>query len=110
MGTNQVITYYFDVERCQCCTLKEGCYKKGAKSKSYSVSVKSDTHKKQASFQKSEYFKHKARERYKIEAKNSELKNRHGYHVARSNGIENMRLQGAVSIFVVNMKRIIKLG
>jgi hypothetical protein len=48
-------------------------------------------------------------ERYKIEAKNSELKNRHSYHVAVSKGLENMQLQGAVSMFVVNLKRILKL-
>jgi hypothetical protein len=51
----------------------------------------------------------KAKERYKIEAKNSELKNRHSYHVAVSKGLENMQLQGAVSMFVVNLKRILKL-
>lgn len=110
VGINQVITYFFDVEKCKVCPLKQGCYKEGAKSKSYSVSIKSDTHKKHAAFQESEYFKEKSRERYKIEAKNSELKNRHGYHVARSKGIENMMLQGAVSLFVVNLKRIIKLN
>jgi transposase len=109
VGKNQVVTYYFDIELCKKCPLKEGCYKEGAKSKSYSVSIKSDLHKEQAVFQNSEYFKRKAKERYKIEAKNSELKNRHGYHVAVSKGLENMQLQGAVSVFVVNLKRILKL-
>lgn len=47
----------------------------GAKSKSYSVSIKSDEHKAQMEFQESERFKSLAKERYKIEAKNSELKN-----------------------------------
>jgi transposase len=108
-GSNQVITYYFDVEKCKLCPLKEGCYKDGAKSKSYSVSIKSDLHEEQAAFQESKYFKKKAKERYKIEAKNSELKNRHSYHVAVSKGLENMQLQGAVSMFVVNLKRILKL-
>jgi hypothetical protein len=60
-------------------------------------------------FRESKYFKKKAKERYKIEAKNSELKNRHSYHVAVSKGLENMQLQGAVSMFVVNLKRILKL-
>jgi hypothetical protein len=109
VGKNQVVTYYFDIEQCKKCPLKEGCYKEGAKSKTYSVSIKSDLHKEHAAFQDSEYFKRKAKERYKIEAKNSELKNRHGYHVAVSKGLENMQLQGAVSIFVVNLKRILKL-
>ncbi len=38
IGENQVDTYYFDVEKCKVCPLKEGCYKDGAKSKTYSVS------------------------------------------------------------------------
>ena len=49
------------------------------------------------------------KERYKIEAKNSELKNRHGYDVASSSGLICMEMQGATTIFAVNMKRIIKL-
>ena len=39
-------------------------------------------HEAQAAFQESEYFKEKSKECYKIEAKNSELKRRHGYDVA----------------------------
>ena len=49
------------------------------------------------------------RERYKIEAKNSELKHRHGYGVASSSGLICMEMQGAMTIFAVNLKRIIKL-
>lgn len=68
VGTNQTDTYYFDVEKCKRCPLKEGCYKEGAKSKTYSVSMKSDEHSEQMVFQETEYFKIKAKERYKIEA------------------------------------------
>ncbi|NDL66679.1 transposase, partial [Anaerotalea alkaliphila] len=57
----------------------------------------------------SEHFKEKSKERYKIEAKNSELKHRHGYDVASSSGLSGMEMQGAVTIFAVNLKRIIKL-
>ena len=106
---NQVIAYFFDIEKCQNCPIAEGCYKPGAKSKSYSVSIKSEAHSEQAKFQDSDYFKEKSKERYKIEAKNSELKNRHGYDVASAGGITNMQLQGAITIFAVNLKRIIKL-
>lgn len=109
VSKNQVDTYYFDVEKCKRCPLKEGCYKDGAKSKTYSVSIKSDVHKEQMLFQESEYFKEKSRERYKIEAKNSELKHRHGYDVAASTGLFGMQIQGAMSIFAVNLKRIMKL-
>ncbi|MFC3562837.1 IS1182 family transposase [Pedobacter jamesrossensis] len=107
-GTNQVDTYYFDVEKCKICPLRENCYKPGAKTKSYSVSIKSDLHKEQMDFQETNYYKEQAGHRYKIEAKNSELKNVHGYGRADSYGIENMKMQGAIAIFVVNLKRIFK--
>ena len=57
VGKNQVETYYFDVEKCKRCPFKEGCYKEGAKSKTYSVSIKSDVHTEQMAFQESESFK-----------------------------------------------------
>jgi hypothetical protein len=91
------------------CPFKEGCYKEGAKSKTYSVSIKSNLHTEQIEFEKSDYFKEKSKERYKIEAKNSELKHRHGYKNAKSSGLIGMELQGAMAIFTVNLKRILKL-
>ncbi|WP_425515815.1 IS1182 family transposase [Mesobacillus maritimus] len=109
VAANQVDTYYFDIERCKRCPFKDGCYKEGAKSKSYSVSIKSNVHTEQIKFQESDYFKEKSKERYKIEAKNSELKHRHGYDVATSSGLLGMELQGAMAIFAVNVKRILKL-
>jgi transposase len=109
VGVNQVDTYFFDVEKCKSCPLKEGCYKDGAKTKTYSVSIKSELHQDQMAFQETEYYKEKAKHRYKIEAKNSELKNVHGYDRAISYGITNMQMQGAIAIFTVNLKRILKL-
>lgn len=106
---NQVTTYYFDVNKCKYCSQREGCYKEGSKSKTYSVSIKSDIHKEQMIFQETEYFKERARKRYMIEAKNSELKRQHGYDVAVSSGLISMQMQGALTIFTVNIKRIIKL-
>ena len=108
-GQGTVESYFFDVEKCKHCPFKDGCYKDGAQTKSYSVSIKTNTHKEQMNFQEDEYFKEKSKHRYKIEAKNSELKHRHGYDVASSSGLSCMHLQGAVTMFVVNMKRIIKL-
>ena len=109
VAANQVDTYYFDIDKCKRCPFKDGCYKEGAKSKSYSVSIKSNLHTEQIKFQDSDYFKEKSKERYKIEAKNSELKHRHGYDVASSSGLIGMELQGAMAIFAVNIKRILKL-
>ena len=92
ISKNQTDTYYFDVEKCKICPQKEGCYKDGDKSKTYSVTIKSDIHKSQIAFQESEYFKEKSKERYKIEAKNSELKHRHGYDKASSSGLIGMEI------------------
>ena len=105
---NQVLTYYFDTEKCKVCPLRDGCYKPEAKSRTYSVAIKPDEHKEQEIFQQSEYFREKSKHRYKIEAKNSELKNVHGYDRANSYGLESMKMQGALAVFVVNLKRILK--
>jgi hypothetical protein len=109
VACNQLDTYYFDIEKCKHCLFKEGCYREGAKSKTYSVTIKSNVHTEQEKFQESDYFKEKSKERYKIEAKNSELKHRHGYDVAKSSGLIGMELQDAMAIFTVNLKRILKL-
>ncbi|PSL36411.1 hypothetical protein B0H99_107234, partial [Planomicrobium soli] len=42
-------------------------------------------------------------------AKNSELKNRHGYRVTSGAGLSGMALQSAMAIFTVNLKRILRL-
>ena len=107
---NQALTYYFDVEKCKTCALREGCYKAGAKFKTYSVTIKTDTQQEQLAFQETSEFKEIYRnERYKIEAKNAELKNVLGYDRAESYGIEAMQMQGAITMFAANIKRIIKL-
>lgn len=108
-STNQVYVYYFDVEKCKTCSRREGCYKEGAKSKSYSVSIKSNEHQQQMAFEQTEEFRKKAKVRYKIEAKNAELKHVFGYDRAESYGLDCMRLQGAVAIFAANIRRILKL-
>jgi len=41
--------------------------------------------------------------------KNSELKQRHGYDIVSSSSLVCMELQGAITIFAVNLKRILKL-
>ncbi len=106
---NPAEAYYFDVEKCKSCFLQSGCYKPGAKTKSYTVTIKSELHQDQLAFQETDYYKEKAKHRYKIEAKNGELKNAHGYRRATGYGIENMQMQSAITIFAVNLKRILKL-
>ena len=107
---NQTLTYYFDIEKCKTCALRDGCYKAGAKSKSYSITIKSETQTEQMAFQETEEFKELYRtERYKIEAKNAELKNVFCYDRAKSYGMDAMQMQGAITMFAANVKRIIKL-
>jgi transposase len=110
IGKNQVDTYYFDIEKCKVCPLQQNCYKPGAKTKTYSVTIHSALHQEQLAFQATAYYKEKSKLRYMIEAKNSELKNVHGYGRAISYGIGNMEMQGALTIFAVNLKRILKLA
>ncbi|MEH7010418.1 IS1182 family transposase [Neobacillus niacini] len=109
VGKNQRQTYYFDIEKCKVCPFREGCYTEGSKSKTYSVTIKSTEHTEHETFQNSDEFKELARSRYKIEAKNSELKNGHGYDTASSAGLLGMEIQGATTIFAVNLKRILTL-
>jgi len=109
IGTNQAYCYYFDVKKCKTCSSRQGCYKEGAKSKTYSIKINSSEHSKQIDFQNTQYFKEKARHRYKVEAKNGELKNTHGFSRASSYGLTNMEMQAAMTIFAVNLKRILKL-
>ena len=105
----QVESYFFDVEKCKHCAFKDGCYKNGAKTKTFNVKIKDDTHIAQMNYMKTEEFKTLYKERYKIEAKNAELKNNYNYGNANSCGKLGITIQGATTLFLANMKRIIKL-
>ena len=106
----QVESYFFDVEKCKHCPSKDGCYKEGAKTKTFSVKIKDDTHIKQMDYMKTDEFKKLYSERYKIEAKNAELKNNYGYDKGNASGKLGITIQGATTLFLANMKRIIKLN
>ena len=106
---NLVECYYFDVEKCKHCPFKDGCYKDGAKTKTYSVKIKDNTHIKHMDYMETEEFKNLYKERYKIEAKNAELKNNYNYGNANACGKIGITIQGATTLFLTNMKRIIKL-
>ncbi len=102
-------TYNFDVERCKRCPYKEGCYKEGANTKTYNVRIIDDVHIKHMDYMETEEFKELYSERYKIEAKNSELKSNFGYDTANACGKNGITIQGASALFLANIKRIIKL-
>ena len=98
------------MEKCKHCPFKDSCYKEGAKTKTFSVKIKDDTHIKQMDYMETDEFKKLYSERYKIEAKNAELKNNYGYGQANSCGKIGITIQGATTLFLTNMKRIIKLN
>ena len=106
---NNVIRYFFDIEKCKECPRRKGCYKEGQKNKSYNITIKKEFYKKLEAFEKSPYFKERNRNRYMIEAKNGEIKNQYGYTRCQMIGLDGLELQGAMTIFAVNLKRIIKL-
>ena len=101
--------YHFDPRKCVVCKRREGCFAYNQCSKTYSVSIHSEAQERQKAFQDTDEFKTKYRERYKIEAKNSDLKNNLGYDRAESYGIGSMVLQGAVTIYASNLRRIVRL-
>ncbi len=105
---NARMVYNFDGNLCQECPKREGCYKSGPH-RSYSVTIPSLAHLNQMAFEESEYFKERYRQRYMIEAKNSEIKEFHGLHKAESVGLFAMQKQSYLVAFAVNIKRIIKL-
>ncbi len=101
--------HHFDTRKCILCKRREGCFAFNQTQKTYSVTIHSEAQEKQLAFQQTEEFREKYKERYKIEAKNSDLKNNLGYERAESYGIGCMALQGAVTIYAANLKRIVRL-
>lgn len=104
-----VETYLFDVRKCIVCKMRETCFKHGQEHKSFSVCHRTEIQKGQMAFQETDEFREKYRTRYKIEAKNSDLKNNYGYGRAESYGLHAMTLQGAVTMFACNMRRIVRM-
>ena len=104
---NAKVVYFFDVEKCKDCPLREGCYK-GTKFRSYSVTILSDTHKDQIEFEKTPEFKQKMKKRKRIEPLNAHLKNDLGMKQNISYGIESMTMQTAVAIYMSNIQKIMK--
>ena len=70
----KVECYYFDVEKCKRCPFRDGCYMNGSKTKTFSVKIKSDTHVEQMDYMETDEFNDYYSHRYKIEAKNAEIK------------------------------------
>lgn len=97
--------YRFDKDKCNICPMKQTCLGK-ANTKTFSVSVLSSEQKALLEDAKTDYFKQRRRQRYKIEAKNAHLKQGYGYDKADCKGIIMMELQSAITIFLSNLKTI----
>lgn len=109
-GVNtEVECYYFDVEKCKHCPYKEGCYKNGSKTKTFSVKIKSDIHTAQMDYMKTDEFAEYYSHRYKIEAKNAEIKSIYHYDKSMACGKSGMTIQGATTLFLTNLNRIYRL-
>ena len=103
---NKQIRFTFDVHKCKVCKHAEECGYKGTKDMRYSISILSEQQEDLKKRQETEEFKEKYKERYIVEAKNSELK--HPYHLDRaiSYGLDAFTMQSAVAIFTSNLVRI----
>lgn len=108
-GNSRSLVFYFDVEKCKSCPLSEGCYKRGSKSKTYSIRIIAEHFKEQIKFELSDTFKERIKRRPIIEHKNAEMKRFHGMAIAKYRGLFRMRIQAYLTAFVVNVKRMVKL-
>lgn len=72
------IAFHFDVNKCKVCPKKEGCYTEGSRTKTFTLRHPAKIHEEQMEFENSNEFKTLYKEKYKIEAKNSKLKNSYG--------------------------------
>lgn len=103
-------THFFDVNKCKTCPFKDKCGYKGGATKSYSVIIKkTELHQNHQDRQNTQEYQNLAKNRYMIEAKNAELKSQYGYDHCTYSGLDGMKLQAAVSLFTVNLKRILTL-
>lgn len=107
-GNNNRVNYLFSRTICRTCKFKAEC-NPGNSAKKFSYPIQTPIQLRQIEFMKTEEFKRWSKERYKIEAKNSELKHQYGYNRADYYGLYSMKLQGAVALFASNVSRILKL-
>lgn len=106
---NDRIRYRFSRKICTLCARREECINGDSNRKQISYPIKTPQQEKQIEFMKTEEFQKWYKERYKIEAKNSDLKNNYSYDKALYYGICGMKMQGAVALFACNLNRILRL-
>lgn len=107
---NDRLRYNFSRTTCKVCALRDTCLRgNSGRARTVSVPIKTPQQEKQLKFMKTEEFQQWYKERYKIEAKNAELKNSYGYVESLYYGITGLKIQGAVALFTCNLSRIVRL-
>ncbi len=98
--------FIFDAHKCKICNHAKECGYKGGERKEYCITILTKQQEELKQRQETNEFKEKYRERYIVEAKNSELK--HPFHLdkAISYGLDAFTMQSAVAIFTSNLVRI----
>ena len=104
---NTYLRYVFSMKECKKCPLRDQCRVGSSRTKTYSITQPSDTHRERLEFEESETFQKKIAIRHRIEEKNGEMKTAHGMRRADSSGLTAMRIQAYFTAFVVNAKRIV---
>jgi transposase len=108
-GDSRSLVFFFNVETCKACPLRDGCYKPESKHKTYSIRIIAEHFKEQIEFESSDTFKERIKRRPIIEHKNAEMKRFHGMAIAKYRGLFRMRIQACLTAFVVNVKRMVRL-
>ena len=108
---NTYLRYVFSKVKCRKCPLCEKCRvgKSKSREQGYSITQPSEKNRARLEFEASEAFQERLKIRHRIEEKNGEMKEAHGLGRADSVGISAMRLQTYFTVFVVNVKRMVKL-
>ncbi len=101
-GHSRSLVFFFDVEKCKTCPFQEGCYKPGAKSKTFSVRLLADQYKEHIEFEATDEFKAHMKLRPTIEHKNAELKRYLGLTRAKYRDLFRMRIQAFLTAFTAN--------
>lgn len=102
---NKRIIYRFDNKLCATCPLKDTCLG-NRKEKTFSVSVVTSEQQKLLQDNQTPEYRRRRKERYKIEALNSHLKNAYAFRKAQCIGKSMMTLQAGIAMFVHNIRKI----
>lgn len=101
--------YWFNVEKCKRCPYREGCYTPGSKTRTFSVKEREGVQSRHLDFEETEVFRERIKARYKIEAKNGEMKTSHGMEYCIYRGLFGMQVQAYMTGITVDIKRLIKM-